>query len=125
MQDYLTLGPTPCEETCQPVGMPTYDHGKAIKESRVYKAQLERMHGEPPDGAYFKVKSFPHDFGSYMEVVIMFDSDDEKAREYAYKVEANCPANWDEIAKSQLVELPTGPSSVMTFGAVLKHKFDK
>jgi hypothetical protein len=102
MRDYLTLGPTPAEEKCIGLG-PNYDHAKALKESRVYKRQLERAFPDAPEGCYFTVKSFPHEYGNYLEVVVSFDNDDEEQTDFAYDVERSLPGKWDDIAKIHLL----------------------
>lgn len=93
--DYITLGATPCDEPCAQVGSPDY-YEKAMVECRRYRDLLLKRFGEPPEGARFGIKSFPHDFGSYHEVVVVFEIENEKAKEYAYNVEANLPARWEE-----------------------------
>jgi hypothetical protein len=103
MREYMELGPTPCDEPCEQLG-PNYNRRKALRECRAYARQLERQHGAPPEGAYFGVKGFAHDFGTYHETVIYFDTENEAAMEYAYKVEGDTPANWDETAKLELTE---------------------
>ena len=90
MRDYLTLGPTPCDEDCQQIGSDTYDYAKDTADLYRYKRMLE--HRWPT--ARFGVKSFPHDFGTYREVVVYFDDEDEDA--VAYDVEANLPQTWDD-----------------------------
>ncbi len=105
MRDYLTLGPTPCGEACQQVG-PTFDPVLARKEMMCYLAQLKRQFPKwEDDGIYFSIKSFPHDFGSYSEVVVMFDDDDEKAMDAAYNVENNLPEFWDVQATAHMPTL--------------------
>jgi hypothetical protein len=101
MRDYLTLGPTPCDEECAQVGTADYAEKSRI-ESSAYIAQLRRQFGEPPGLSFFKVKRFPHEFGSYHEVVIAFDDENEEAVDFAYRVENNLPATWDETAKAGL-----------------------
>lgn len=98
MRDYLTLGPVPCEEPCQQVGTEGYDLQMVSAECRRYLHQLV-LRFPLPDGvlAYFTVKSFPHDFGIYREVCVVYDDKDEAAAEYAYFVEAHLPASWDDI----------------------------
>jgi len=102
MENYETFGPTPVDEDCQQVGMPSYDHQKAKKECWAYVKQLIRQFGEPPMGARLTVKSFPHDFGSYMEACGVFDESIEEAVEYVYKIEGELPESWDEEAKKEL-----------------------
>jgi hypothetical protein len=92
--EQIELGPVPYEEQCQQLG-PSYDAAEAQRECTIYMMQLVRQHGAPPDGVRLRVKGFPHDFGFYYEVVVSFDSNDEKQAEYAYKLESDGPANWD------------------------------
>ena len=46
-----------------------------------------------PD-AHFAVKSFPHDFGTYREVVVYYDTEENDS--IAYEIEANLPTTWDD-----------------------------
>ena len=104
MREHMELGPTPCDEPCEQLG-PNYNPAKARRESQVYANQLRRMFPDPPYGTTIGVKAFPHDFGSYIEVVVYFFCDDEESAEYAYKVESGLPANWDDEARAELKEL--------------------
>jgi hypothetical protein len=99
--DYLTIGSSPAEEECAQVGKEGYGE-KAQKECRAFINQLVRQFGEPPYGARFSVKNFPHDFGTYKEVCVIYDENSEEAIAFAFKVEAESPANWDEEAKKEL-----------------------
>lgn len=101
MRDYLYLGPTPAEEDCEQLG-PNYDPGKARLECGAYIAQLVRQFGEPPEGAWFKIKGESHDFGRYYEATISFDDTIPATVEYAFHVEANSPARWDDASKKLL-----------------------
>lgn len=80
---FYTLGPVPYDEACAQVGQPDYRE-RALEECRRYKAQLERLFPE----ARFEIKGFPHDFGTYYEVVVYGDQN-------AY-IEDEAPANWDD-----------------------------
>jgi hypothetical protein len=99
MRDYLELGPTPCGEDCQQVGMPSYDPQMARKELVAYKNQLQRLF---PAGV-FGIKTFPHDFGSYSEVVAYFgDEMTEAQNKAAWDAEGDLPENWDQEALKEL-----------------------
>ena len=52
----------------------------------------------------FSIKTFQHDFGSYKEVVLNYDDDNEEEyNEIALtKVDANTPKNWDEEALKEI-----------------------
>ena len=98
--DWMELGPTPVEENCAQCGTDDFDQQNKI-ETWVYKRQLERQF---PD-ANFRVKAFPHEFGSYREVcVALMETDSEDDTPIAYEVESNLPMNWDEQAKAELKE---------------------
>lgn len=101
MKDYLSLGAVPCNEDCVQVNRDADYYPAMRAQAKVYKEQLERMFPEQPDGAYLTVKTFPHDFGSYCEVCVVFDSDNEAACEYAYNLENNTPECWDEEARKE------------------------
>lgn len=102
MRDYLSIGSTPCDEPCAQVGSDGY-HDQTRRESAAYIAQLRRMFGPEPEGASLRVKSFPHDYGSYHEVVCYFDDQLPASMEYAFKCEREGPANWDAIAEAHLL----------------------
>lgn len=93
----LEIGATPYEEDCYQVGTDNYAE-KARIQCGAFIAQLKRLFGEPPEGARLYVKSNPHDFGSYYEVAVKFDENNEAAVTWAYNVEGNCPPKWDTEA---------------------------
>ena len=99
--DYISIGSTPCEEDCAQVGTDGY-YEKALKECRAYIQQLLRELGELPANTYFSVKSFPHNFGTYYEVVCWYDDAVRESVEYAFKAEGECSGVWDEEAKKEL-----------------------
>jgi hypothetical protein len=68
MKDYITLGSTPSDEPCASVGEPDYPE-KALPECRRFLQLLRKTFGPEPEGARFSIQWFPHDFGSYCEVV--------------------------------------------------------
>jgi hypothetical protein len=89
-REYIELGPVPCNEDCQQVGLPTYDPQLARKECQRYKAQLEKQF----PGAVFGIKNFPHDFGQYNEVVVYYTLQNEAETDLAYEIEGSLPLNW-------------------------------
>ena len=92
MYDQIELGTSPTDEPC--VCVSNGDYMDAMRqEARKYKALLESMFPAPENGE-FRIKRFSHDFGSYLEVCACFDSQDEKAIEWAFDVEANLPEYW-------------------------------
>lgn len=101
MRENFYLGTTPYEESCEQVG-PGYNVSKAHKEAKTFIAQLIRQFGEPVATAQFRILNCPHDFGTYKEVVINFDVNNEEESNYAFEVENNLPKDWDEESKTEL-----------------------
>ena len=100
-KDYLNIAPSPAGEQCEQLG-DNYDAKRATAECRALAHQLVRLLGEPPFGAYFQIKTFPHDFGSYKELCVVFNDEDEAATDYAYKCENELPELWDDEAIKEL-----------------------
>lgn len=102
MKDFFDLDTVPCGEPCAAVGQPDYST-RARLEARAFIAQLERAF---PDavaaGVYFRIKSNPHDFGSYLSVQVVFNDDDEAQTEWAYTIEGELPMFWDDDARNEL-----------------------
>ena len=95
MQDYVNIGSVPYAEDCVSVGEENYAP-RARKECQRFLILIRKKLGNEPMGASLQVKLFPHDFGSYFEVVCHYDTDSEEATNYAYRCEAKAPEYWDE-----------------------------
>ena len=95
MENFLVLAPAPIEEICVCVGEEDY-MPRARAECRRFIALLRQKFGPEPEGARFAIKSSPHDFGDYLEVVVWFDDDVPASVEYAYQCESHLPATWDD-----------------------------
>ena len=95
MFDYINIGPAPAEEDCAQVGDDDDYYVKAKIECRKFIELIRKELGPEPEGAKLVVKSFPHDFGNYCEVVCRYDVENEKAVEYAFKCEADAPTTWE------------------------------
>lgn len=91
--DFISIGSTPQEEDCLGFG-----HALARAETDIYRRQLER---EFPAGE-FRVRAFPHDFGTYYEVVALYGEELSTATNEA-AFEAECGrGKWDEEALAEL-----------------------
>ena len=101
MTERLDIDTVPLDEECAQVGTPDYAHRSKI-ECTVFADQLIRFHGKPPGSARLAIKRNPHDFGTYLSIEIIFDSDNEDESEWAYNVEGSLPLDWDEKAKANL-----------------------
>ena len=100
--NYLYLGPTPLEEDCAQVGQNGYRQ-QAEKELTAFVNQLYRQFTEAQEkNVLFKIRWEQHDFGTYGEVVVLYDEDDRDSVEYAFNTEINQPEFWDEEALKEL-----------------------
>lgn len=101
MGDYLEIGSSPYEEDCAQVGSENY-RARALLEYRAYISQLRREFGPEPAGARLRIKANAHDFGTYHEVVCDFDDTLAGSVDYAYRLESDGPARWDNEALAEL-----------------------
>lgn len=99
--EFLEFDLTPSEENCSQVGKDNY-YANATKEYETIKNQLIRIFGNPPNGVFFKKSFVPHDFGSYIELRVYYDNNDETSIDYAFKLENEWPAKWDQEAIKEL-----------------------
>ncbi len=83
-----------------------YNPVKARAEASAMLGQLRRVIGLAPYGIELKIRSVPHDFGSYLEIRCYYDSDniDQKSMVYIDKLEMEWPEHWDEQARAELQE---------------------
>lgn len=93
MREYLDIGPAPCEEDCAQVGSDHY-YKRARSECYRFIAAIRATVGPEPEGASLVVKLVPHAFGSYFDVVVQFDDENETACAYAYRVKDQAPVTW-------------------------------
>lgn len=100
-RDVIEIGPSPCEEACAQVGRDDY-YSQAMKECSAFIRQLRRVFGPEPEGARLYVRANPHDYGTYHEVACRYEDTNEQASQYAWRCEAETPANWDEEARREL-----------------------
>lgn len=105
-KDKLELGSSPSGEDCAQVGSDDY-RSKASKELYQYKRMCsELINSQFSDLKIdLRVKSFPHDFGSYYELCAYFDPDIEESVDQAFWLEDNAPQNWDDEAKTKLSQV--------------------
>ena len=101
MKDYINIGPVPCDEDCAQVGREGYRE-QAVEECSRFIKLLRKTFGDEPEGARLAIKWFAHDFGSYCEVVCWYETEDEKARDYAFRCENETPLTWEGGRREQL-----------------------
>lgn len=98
--EYESVGCTPASESCAQVGDDDYGV-RARKECEVYRRQLVREHGPPPEGCSLVLRSSAHDLGSYMEVYVRFPADCEAGWDYADRCVCGSDV-WDTEARKEL-----------------------
>ncbi|MBL8028999.1 MAG: hypothetical protein JNL74_21430 [Fibrobacteres bacterium] len=98
MKEYLVIGTTPTEEDCIQVRSGQNYLPLMRKECKRFLDLLRSKFGDEPDGAKLCIKDFPHDFGTYLEVVCEYDPDKEEAVEYAFRCENDPPRTWNETS---------------------------
>ena len=103
--EYIELGPVPAGEPCAQVGTDNY-LARSMRECEVFRRMLERVF-PIPEGLPVKyvVRSHPHDFGTYREVSVCFNSVDPAACDFAWRVESSVHDGWDPVAQQELADL--------------------
>lgn len=100
---FIEIGPSPTEETCAQVGSDNYQRESSV-QCKVFRRMLNRLFPLPEGvDAVVSIKSFPHDFGSYREVVCHYDPENEAEADYAFRLERETPERWDAIAAWELI----------------------
>jgi len=94
----------PHEEECAQLGSEMYQT-RARQEVQAFTRQLLRIHGSPPEGARFKIIRCPHDFGTYLDLALVYDEDNEEHVEWMLKIESGIPDKWDQAAITELQEV--------------------
>lgn len=93
MIDYLVIASAPTEEDCAQVGEDNYRQ-KALEECARFRELIRKKFGPEPERTRLAIKSFPHDFGAYHEVVCYYDDENRDSMDYAFAVKNNMPETW-------------------------------
>jgi hypothetical protein len=83
----IEIGGTPCDENCVATGKTLDFEALNRLECDAYTLALRRFYGEPPEGSWFRNKANSHDFGTYFEVVYVYDPAIDAHLAYASRVE--------------------------------------
>ena len=124
MNHSIDVGPSPAEEPCASVGQEDYVRA-AGRECSVWMRMLRRLFPVPDNcTARFSRRGSPHDFGTYYEVVVKWQADDEVGGNYAYYVEEHLPGNWDGHARYELawLELRDNYRDAVTCGRITEDE---
>src|SRR5258708_26025810 len=95
MREYLELGQAPYNEMPAQVGAPHY-RTNAIRECQTFIQAIRNYLGPEPEGALLSYKGFPHDFGTYYEVICYYDPALPQSVNYAFRCERESPATWKD-----------------------------
>ena len=105
MKDYMEIGSVPASEPCTQVSKHNDYMPMMRLECRTFRDQLMRLWNEKLlPGMSFTVKTYPHDFGSYSEVTVAYDDDDEAQTDLAVEIQNEMPEKWDSEARKELKE---------------------
>ena len=99
----MSLGSNPWGESCAQVGTDGYT-AQALRECRAWQRQLRRHYQgahqqDVPKECHLVLRDCPHDFGTYHEIVALYDVENEVGTRAAFWLEANMPEEWDEDAE--------------------------
>jgi primosomal replication protein N len=94
MKDYLEIGPTPADEPCVQIGEDDYML-RSRAECRRFAALIERAY----PGACAVVRANRHDYGTYYEVNVSYDDDNEDQTYQAFLIADTVPATWAELER--------------------------
>jgi hypothetical protein len=103
MSDYLNIGCTPYDEPCTQVGSEKYNKLSTLEYkafANQCKRELIKKFGEDYK-CTVRVQSFSHDFGTYKEVVAVYDDEQSMSEALFLEGEADLQ-NWDEKALEEL-----------------------
>lgn len=101
MIDCIELGPAPSDESCAQSTDPDFNT-KNQEECQRYKEQLlnlAKAKNIPMGKAKLTIKSFSHDYGSYREVCVKFDTTDQVGIDFAFWLDENAPTTWENTSQ--------------------------
>ena len=97
-REYMEIGSAPCDEQCVAVD-PKVDYLPDMRaECQRFLDLVRKTLGPEPAGARLGIRSNPHDFGTYLEVVCYYSEEDPEAYGYALLCESEAPRRWTDEA---------------------------
>ena len=90
---FISLGAVPARECFTPGGE-VGDAQRALAECRRYVALLRDVIGPEPHGAELQIRRAAPERGSYLEVVVEYDDQNNVARAYAIRCDREGPTTW-------------------------------
>lgn len=100
--DEFQLGTTvPHEEDCIQLGQPNYSAYSKLEANLLMK-QIVKELGDTPEGCSMKLIGCKHDFGTYYDIALIYDTDSEEHTKWVSKVEGELPNKWDFESRTEL-----------------------
>ena len=100
-RDFHIIDTVPSDEKCIPAGE---DYEREQQEARTFIDQLKR---EFPNTEKYDIEleavSCPHDFGNYMQILVSYNTDNQKSVNYALKIVDHLPLQWDDKSQAALL----------------------
>jgi hypothetical protein len=96
MMDFVNIGSAPYGEDCVQVGEEDYVRKSRI-ECRAFIKAIRKKLGPEVGTAKLCMKTFPHDFGNYVEVCCRYNGYDKEGEDYAFLCESSSPQTWEEV----------------------------
>ena len=103
MEEFQLGTTVPHEEHCVQLGRPNYSAYSKM-EANILMKQIVRELGTPPDGCIMKMIGCKHDFGTYYDVALVYNPENEEHVRWMLKVESELPLNWDYESKVELAK---------------------
>lgn len=97
MKEHISLGPVPADEPAAQVGTDGYElmaRSECRRHIEMLRAFYNENRGELPEGLTLRIKTNHHDFGDYLDVIVEFDGDDERAATAALWLDNHRPGEW-------------------------------
>lgn len=94
MDKSIDLGPTPLDEECAQFGSANFA-ARAYSECVRFKNFLKRKF-PPVDDTFFSIKKVIDGNAIWYGVVINYNPNNKKAKDFALHIANNLPKNWDD-----------------------------
>jgi len=95
MRDFINLSGTPAGEECVQVS-DKVEYMPAMRAECNRYLDMLRKRFPNCDRVELKIHSNPHDFGSYLDIRVIYDDNDDIAQQQAYFIENNEPEKWKD-----------------------------
>ena len=120
----LILGSVPSDEKCAQLDLSDYYERVQI-ECKTYVRQLQRQFAQDLDVVKFKIMANRHDFGTYYDVSVVYDTESEISTVAAYRIENMSPEKWDKKAREELGLTPLDATMIRPIALTMSGLIDQ